>query len=372
LNYFLDNLSEFAFDFQLENENRYENILFILDKDKIQNKLSTLTNLKLHFSMSQSKTQTEEQSLLFAKFIGASHLKQAEVHVNLVDGFLTDLKSLKTIDLSLDGINKISLNSFKDASPSLEMIDLIECNLKTIEHESFRNLSNLKKLFLHENNLSKIFSKTLIGLFNLIELNLSKCEIESIEDNSFVHLNNLEILNLSFNCFHSISKNTFNGLNKLKCLCLDSCGIKSIEDNSFLNLNNLQHLDLSHGFINKLTPSLFNGLINLKILNLTTCNIETIENESFKHLKMLTNLIMKSNKLKLIDINTFDGLDSLVELDLSNCSIEFIHFNSFKNLPKLTDLYFSFEFYDNISTTITYDQLGLKDKSVIKFKGYFN
>lgn len=372
MNYCLDNLTDFATLIQTESQNKYENILFNFEKDKIQHELSKITKLKLHFSMSHSKTQTEEQSLLFAKFIGASHLKQAEVHVNLVDGFLADLKSLLTIDLSLDSINKINVNSFKDACVNLEMIDLIECNLKTIEDESFKNLPNLKKLFLHENNLTFISSKTLSGLFNLTELNISKCEIESIEDNSFADLHNLEILNLSFNSFHSIHKNTFFGLKKLKCICLDSCGIKLIEDNSFLHLNNLLHLDLSHNYLNRITPSLFAGLSNLKTLNLTTCNIVTIENDSFKHLKMLTNLIMKSNKIKLIDPNTFDGLDSLVELDLSNCNIEFIHFNSFQNLPKLTDLYFSFEFYDNISSTITYDELGLKDKSVIKFKGYFN
>lgn len=283
-------------------------------------------------------------------------------------GFLSNLKSLRQLDLSFNQLDALprSLGELK----SLEVLilegnqfktfPLVLLELKSLQTLNFdrnqlkelppslRELESLTTLDLSENQL-KIIPDPVLQLKSLKNLRLSGYgikkveEIEGLEDlthlrkieldgNSIKQIRglenftNLESLILSENQIEEISG--LEHLMKLSYLSLQNNKVTEIR--SLNHLKGLQSLHLGYNKISKITG--LDELINLHVLDLHSNIIKKIE-----ELESLTNL--KELDLgfnKILDIKGLENLTNLQDLRLGANQISKIRgLETLKNLQKL-------------------------------------
>ena len=154
----------------------------------------------------------------------------------------------------------------------------------------FDSLVNLEKLVASENQIRQIKR----GLFDhskrLFHLDLSSNPLESIDDNSFYHLGALEELNLYACQLQHINARTFNGLKQLRKLYLDRNKLATIQET-------IDPSDLGE----TLSPS----------------NRQNAKIKSFGNLESLYELSLSQNNLKEFDCNWLRGLPELGKLDIA-------------------------------------------------------
>ena len=107
-------------------------------------------------------------------------------------------------------------------------------------------ISRLKKLFLHNNNISKI------------------------APDAFAGVQNIDTLLLHFNSIQNISSAWFKGLRQLEWLWLNNNDASVIHDDAFLGLTNLRELYLQNNRFQNLHTLNMTDLVNLKHLYTTT------------------------------------------------------------------------------------------------------
>ncbi|KAK4873436.1 hypothetical protein RN001_015465 [Aquatica leii] len=197
----------------------------------------------------------------------------------------------------------------------------------------FESLSYLTKLFLNNNDISKI-DDAFLGLENLNELNLAHNKILIILANDFRDLHQLKTLNLQHNALHNI---TLPKINLIE-LNLENNNLKLMPN---LTLSALKKLRVSHNTFLNVNFESFGKLTHLSLSN---CSIGTL-NAHLQNLKDLEFLDLSFNALDL-DKNTFSGLENLRELDLSWNRLGLIPsltFSSQSNLEKLNLSHNSFK-----------------------------
>jgi Leucine-rich repeat (LRR) protein len=106
----------------------------------------------------------------------------------LFDGY--NFPYLRDFTLMCFSTNRLT-KEFIDQLPKPRQLNITECNVKVIEHDSFTNMQQLTSL------------------------NLTRNQIELIEENAFSNLNNLETVDLSFNRLKNFDRN-FIGLGNLE------------------------------------------------------------------------------------------------------------------------------------------------------------
>ena len=216
--------------------------------------------------------------------------------------------------------------------------NLIITNQAITDMSRIMELTNLKKLNLSLNNISKI--KGLENMSDLEELNLENNKITKIE--GLESLKNLKILNLGNNQIIDITPLSAN--NKLMTLNLKTNsqidGNKSNYTGERLEaLNKIGEILDRGGTINLDVDKL--GLFtNYKVLNLSSQKLETLE--LLEDLTQLTTLNLNDNKLTLEDKNSQEilkNMTNLTNLTLSNNQITNI--KAINNLSNLKTLYLS-------------------------------
>ena len=130
------------------------------------------------------------------------------------------------------------------------------------------NATPARRLFLSNNQISRIESGDFSGLTNLKELWLTDNQVSSIESGGFSGLTNLQGLYLLRNQISSIEAGDFSGLTNLLWLRLRNNQISSIESGDFSGLTNLSWLDLEANQISSIESGDFSGLTNLNLLGL--------------------------------------------------------------------------------------------------------
>jgi len=105
-------------------------------------------------------------------------------------------------------------------------------------------LSNLKRLSLSENQITKIPPKTFANLPNLQSLSLRKNQLTVIDPRTFTNLSNLVELDLQINQLTEIKPETFAPLVNLQHLYLCRNELRAIAPQTFTNLVKLQYLFL--------------------------------------------------------------------------------------------------------------------------------
>ncbi|XP_018335308.2 SLIT and NTRK-like protein 6 [Agrilus planipennis] len=284
--------------------------------------------------------------------------------------FSPDDKILKCVSCNLA---KILSNTFDLCNNEIEILDISNSKIRTLEKESFVGLIHMTTLIMQNNFIELIVPETFQGVKRLEQLDVSNNSLKSLVNGSFQELKYLKKLNVSYNKIVNIESGAFIGLNALEELYLDHnfieniCGDfaplanvqimkfqhNKIKIDSFCFTSNptLRDLDLSENDIKVLPPHAFKSLTHLERLNLSFNGIEVIDPDSFLNLYFLEVLSLKSNHIFDIHRKLFRGLHLLRDLDLSNNSISDFKTGYFSGMPELRHLNLSYNKIEYLEKT---------------------
>ncbi|KAG8036526.1 hypothetical protein G9C98_003848 [Cotesia typhae] len=133
----------------------------------------------------------------------------------LPSGFLSNLTSLRTINMENNGFHQIP-EDLLWGTRSLETLKLQDNYISTIPQYFFRDSKNLKLLDMSENTIDHLPDDIFKSLRQLTNLNLAKNQIKFLSSNHLTGLSSLETLNMERNNMIQIDGHAFKDLEKLK------------------------------------------------------------------------------------------------------------------------------------------------------------
>lgn len=239
--------------------------------------------------------------------------------------------------------------------PKLRELDLRQCGITDLHENTFKNVTNLVKLFLSKNNIVQIPSTIFDYLTSLKHLDLSYNNSTRgitgyrsndiylsvvggllLSDYVFSNLTELRVLDLSHSKISVTSARSINFLGpKLEQLSLCHSGIQIIAPRMFSNTN-LKVLDISGNpsIASTMERDIFDGLENkLEILFFKYSNVKWLG--FLDYLENLVILCLKGNTINQLTVETFEKNINLEVLDLSSNHISNWYTRAFENNKKL-------------------------------------
>lgn len=228
------------------------------------------------------------------------------VNLQFIDfGDLDMAQNLKQLFLHDNYLDALNDNVFREVK-LLELLDVSNNQIRTIQEDAFKGLTNLKSLLLQNNRITVITQQ-------------------------LKHLPNLHVLNLDYNAISSIAPNAVAGMQKLQDIQLRGNQIESLQ----ISLCNGEHLffDLFNNSANEVQfiwenscPPLNNSLTVAAPYN----HIERLIVDKNIH---LLSVDLRYNNLS--DIKYLTNFKNLSHLNLSHNSIADLPMNLMKNLTNL-------------------------------------
>lgn len=308
-------------------------------------------NLKLLGSLNILKMEgCRIVTVSYSCFSSLSSLKTVDLQNNDFKPTINiSFYSLDTLDLSGNGLNKVSINIANawytyDLKLSKNNISEVSLNQVTNLDVSFNNFNGILKkgnfklpgalisLNMSYSGVKKIETGAFDAMTRLKTLDLSNNNI-TILDNTFTETPNLLYLNLSFNNITEIRNNTFAGLTKLYFLNISHCYIRRIRSNAFRPFYSIQTVDLSGNLFHQLSPFLFEGLPQLKRVYMRNMAVKFLGNSTFPNLPNLQDVQMQGGQVSVVGYKTFSELSSLGQLDLSSLGIKVVKSVAFYKCP---------------------------------------
>jgi hypothetical protein len=114
----------------------------------------------------------------------------------------------------------------------------------SVQPGAFDGLGNLRKLYLHTNQIGVLSAGVFRDLPNVKELDLSYNEIAVIEPGAFAGLGGLTSLDLTENRFSHLDAKAFDGLGSLVDLWLNYVELESMDPGAFRGMDSLMLLGL--------------------------------------------------------------------------------------------------------------------------------
>lgn len=148
--------------------------------------------------------------------------------------------------------------------PDLLAMQVIHCEVKTVQKKHFANLKKLFYLSLFEN------------------------KIEAISNDAFDDLPELEILYLSNNeNIKKLDPAVFNRLPSLKYVWIDQLSLTEVPENIFKYNPNMVRICLKNNKLRYVNPAMFDNLKDLKtvILFNNTCATKVYQSEEFAEMR---------------------------------------------------------------------------------------
>lgn len=146
--------------------------------------------------------------------------------------------------------------------PDIIVLEILKCSLQTVESKPLEGLSELKRLDLQGNKISRI------------------------DDNAFSKTPKLKELELSDNLIENLSENVFNSLIDVRSISLRRNKLKLLPENLFESLNNLEYIFLEGNQIAMLNSDTFTKLPVLHQVSLekNTCFNKLYTRDEFETL----------------------------------------------------------------------------------------
>jgi len=255
---------------------------------------------------------------------------------------LPDPSGLKRLDLSG---NKISgLVAHIVSYMNLEVLDLSDNQMISIDDNVLDSLPRLKYLYLQDNHISSINTRTFKNLKALLKLDLNHNRLSQVNGGVFADMSSLEDLSLAGNNINDISDNAFLGLEKLQSLNLDDNQLTSVPMRALDHTKSLDSLSLNFNHIDTITSHAFEQQRALRTLSMESNKLGFISENAFhdrenSDLPQLEMLVLKGNNLKNVPTTSLERLSNLARLDLSGNPIERIGADAFKGLHRLQFIY---------------------------------
>jgi Leucine-rich repeat (LRR) protein len=288
LNFDIESYLSKSVEKNLERRTRFKFIVGTIKSDTFH-EFTSLESLKLNFSeiLCLNTITSLITDLSKLKILDLSGNKLTQISSELFFG----ITNLETIILSNNQLNSIDSKTFCGAN-NLRVLHLGHNSL-SINSDCFLYLKNLKELYLNSSLKQGALKLGLFKHLNCLEiLNLEENSLVSLESHTFTSLNKLKELYLNNNCLSKLDSNVFIHLKSLTKLNLSANGLKKIDKACFNGLYDLKILDLSRNSITAVDTAVFDSLNNLEYLNFYRSGLKEAE------IAMLTNL----NNLKRLNL----------------------------------------------------------------------
>lgn len=226
-----------------------------------------------------------------------------------------------------------------------------------------RDVQNLERLDLSENNMHVFPDGALCSLRNLEYLNMTGNRMRDISHFQFstAHRHptekcgdNLVVLDLSRNFIDTIPPNLLSGLRRLQKLYLQGNGLNSVADRALESLVSLTTIRFSDNQLTSLPPELFSDTKDLKEIYLNNNTITVLAPGLFSDLVQLLVLDLSYNELTSdwINTSTFSGLKRLIYLDFSHNRVSKMEIALFRDLNNLQILKMQDNFIEHIPENV--------------------
>ncbi|CAK1603412.1 unnamed protein product [Parnassius mnemosyne] len=266
-----------------------------------------------------------------------------------------DLPSLRTLDISNNGIQKIPNGTFKKLHnlrrlfmkrnglrqihatmfsdlDSLEILDLSFNQIISIHLKSFTNLAHLMEVILYGNNVENFDFMAIQDNTELSVLDISKNKLKCFTPKIVDKALKVEILNISSNSLHELPF-TLSLLPKLKVLDVSFNYIKHFEGNVFSKLHELKNIKLPYNKIMDIRSGSFRDLINLETIDLDNNKIEIIHPLAITNLPNILSIYLSRNHIIDIPDRVFINLPKLRVIELQGNRLQFVSTRAFENTP---------------------------------------
>lgn len=194
-----------------------------------------------------------------------------------------NLPNLQVLDLAENELSSVT----PDLPSSLQILHYSHNDIQSIEPELLKHLTNLHELFLDHNLIIQLQASVFVKpgdeskddlqtyLSQLQRLALNNNQISRLEPHTFQPLKLLVALSLSGNRLTHLDQETFSGLEELKHLDLSHNHLVLIANSTFKKLESLKHLYLNN---NRLTSVPW-GLPMLEWFDLSSNLLQTFPEE---------------------------------------------------------------------------------------------
>ena len=327
-----------------------------------ENAFSTIQESLTELLMSKLKNEKFSlESIPFSKLSKLEKLIVSKFSTNHIQGNLfSNLKSLKTLELTHGFIIQIDSVAFDSFKGSLQFLDLSNNAIQQMPAiEDFSHLETLIFSSNDHNQLPLVFepSNSLkilkidhskgqiennifqnLDFLETIDFSLSKWKDRTVA--SIITLKNLNKIDASFNGITDISIFSNKNFPNLKILNLENNRIDTIDTKSKnLISESLRELNLAKNPLSHLHPDSFHRLPFLQTLTLENTETLNFNGNTFKNQKNLKKLLISSSNLTGFEWETISELTSLNYLKLSNCQLSNIPDLTFQKLSHLENLY---------------------------------
>lgn len=147
--------------------------------------------------------------------------------------------------ISITKSNFVGLKSLEHLKITYCVTDTMDTMGLTIDENTFSDLKMLKNLDLTNNGINRIAEKTFEKLKRMDELSLSKNLLETLPENVFEKNRDLRVLYLDNNQLTFLPKRLFVNNVEMRYLYLQSNKLKRIEDKIFSGFKSVYGIDLS-------------------------------------------------------------------------------------------------------------------------------
>ncbi|RWS28413.1 uncharacterized protein B4U80_00777 [Leptotrombidium deliense] len=312
--------------------NNLENLrTFILNENAVNYRLSPLSLASSQYSLQELSLKSDPQSI-----------RQSFSPIRY--------------EMQFSSVRRLSLTKLKEAKKltkndllgygghNLEVVDLSGSGIEEIAWDAFNAAPSIRTLNLSMNYIQKVNSDVLKPLSRTLQvLDLREAfSTRTLHCDLFNSLHSLSTLNLNDNDLHSLSwpSYCFNELRKLKLLSLDFNALRTLNSDLFKSLTSLVYLFLSYNKITTIASETFNEMENLLLLDLSYNHIRRIKSQAFSNLNSIQTIDLEGNDIDTIDYEAFVNLPRLKKLNLSFNKLKNMHFSIFDQVGTLSTFRF--------------------------------
>ncbi|KAL4715195.1 hypothetical protein ACJJTC_012242 [Scirpophaga incertulas] len=264
-------------------------------------------------------------------------------------GCMKTLHNLRRLYMRRNGLKQIEVTTFNDLQ-RLEILDLSENQILSVHPKSFSKLPRLKKVNLHGNTIENFDFMIVQENSALSALDFSKNKLKSISPNLVKRPIDVVIFNISSNNLHELPA-TLNMLPKLKTLDASYNHIKLFDGNVINNLHTLKDFRMPNNKLVELRPGSFKDLRDLEVIDLENNHIEIIHSNAIVNLPNLSALYLSRNHIVDLPDGVISNLPKLRIIDLQGNRLQFISPRAFDNMPLVQYLNLSNNQLTNIDNT---------------------
>ena len=245
---------------------------------------------------------------------------------------------MEKIQICYKDINNVNREIFVECS--ITELDLSTRGIVSLDNFTFRNLPELKILWLNGNNISYLAEDTFNGLGKLEKLYLYYNKLKLLPSGIFRPLKNLKRIELSMNQIIKLDKEIFQSNTLLEKISLDFNQLFELPEDIFSMNSKITSIILSSNNLISLPSQLFSRLRELRFLSLSFNSLSSLPKHLLSSNICLEEIRLDNNPFKILDITSLQYAQKLQKIDILYCSgleqiiLDPVDENELENVPE--------------------------------------